>query len=134
MGSEAATLGVLIVEDDPVFSYVLRLFLEAEAGVHVVDNVGTAIEALAHPSLGSADIVLIDIGLPGLDGIAATKQLLELDPALRIVVMSGSGYDTAARSAIAAGAADYVEKGALHETLVATLFAAARPARLRPAA
>jgi DNA-binding NarL/FixJ family response regulator len=126
--------GLLIVEDDQLFASVLRLFLEGEESLSVVDTVATADEAFDHPSLGAVDVVLIDIGLPGIDGIAATKRLLELQPRLRIVVMSGSGFNVPAENAIAAGASAYLEKGALHETLVTTLLSAARANSVRPAA
>jgi DNA-binding NarL/FixJ family response regulator len=120
---------VLIVEDDPMFSYVLRMFLDGAAELHVVDNVGTADEAVDHPSLDRVDVVLIDIGLPGDDGIEATRRLLALDPRLRVVVMSGSGHDLVARNALAAGAAAYLEKGAIHDTLVETLVSVGRRRR-----
>jgi DNA-binding NarL/FixJ family response regulator len=122
---------VLIVEDDPTFSYVLRTFLEGATELHVVDSVGTADEAVGHPLLDRVDLVLIDVGLPGVDGIEATRRLLALDPSLRVVVMSGSGHDLVARNALTAGAAAYLEKGALHDTLVEALISVGR--RRRPA-
>jgi DNA-binding NarL/FixJ family response regulator len=125
---------VLIVEDDPVFSYVLQVLLESAAELHVVGNVGTVAEAVEHPSLDTVDVVLIDVGLPGGDGLEGTRRLREFDPSLQVVVMSGSGFDLVATDALAAGAAAYLEKGDLHETLVATLISVGRRQHASPAA
>ncbi|MDX6512580.1 MAG: two-component system, NarL family, response regulator EvgA [Gaiellaceae bacterium] len=122
--------GVLIVEDDPTFSRVLRIFLDGEEELYVVDNVGTAEEAFAHPLLDAVDLVLIDIGLPGVDGIEATKRLHEINPELHVIVMSGRGFELVARQAVEAGAAAFLEKGALHETLVHTLLSVGRRGRI----
>ena len=125
----AARIRVLIVEDHALFSQVLRLYLEREEQLFVVDAVPTAEAAIGHPHLQDVDVVLTDIGLGVESGIAAIPRLHELNPRLRVVVMSGSGRDETADDAFAAGASAYLEKGPLEDALVTTLLEVGRAAR-----
>jgi DNA-binding NarL/FixJ family response regulator len=122
---------VLVVEDHPGFRMVLRSLLESDERLIVIDDVGSADEALEHPLLDDVDVALMDIGLPGASGIEATKRLRQLNPALRVLIMSGSGFDRAADDAFEAGAVAYLEKGALHEELIEAIVAAGADAARR---
>jgi two-component system invasion response regulator UvrY len=115
-------IAVLIVEDHPALSIAIRALLESHHDeVIVLDDVHTADEALTHPLLDAADAVLIDVGLPDMSGLRATEQLLAGHPGLRVVVMSGSGYDRTRQDSLDCGASAYVEKGCLTDELVHTL-------------
>ena len=109
---------VLLVEDHPGFRQVLRTLLESDERLIVVGDVGSAAEACEHPLLEHVDVALVDVGLPGTDGIEATRQLRTLNDGIRVLIMSGSGFDRAADEALAAGADQYLEKGALHADLI----------------
>jgi DNA-binding NarL/FixJ family response regulator len=109
---------VLLVEDHPGFRLVLRALLESDDRLIVIGDVGSAIEACEHPMLQDVDVALVDVGLPGTNGIEATKRLRQLNSAIRVLIMSGSGFDRASDDALAAGAVQYLEKGALHEDLI----------------
>jgi DNA-binding NarL/FixJ family response regulator len=109
---------VLLVEDHAGFRLVLRALLESDERLIVIDDVGSAVEACEHPMLEHVDVALVDIGLPGTNGIEATKRMRELNTSLRVLIMSGSGFDRASDDALAAGADRYLEKGALHQDLV----------------
>jgi DNA-binding NarL/FixJ family response regulator len=109
---------VLLVEDHPGFRLVLRALLESDERLIVIGDVGSADEALDHPLLADIDVALVDIGLPGTSGIEATKRLRELNSSLRVLIMSGSGFDRASDDALAAGADAYLEKGGLHHDLI----------------
>lgn len=109
---------VLLVEDHPGFRQVLRSLLEADERLIVVGDVGSAAEACEHPLLEHVDVALVDVGLPGINGIEATRQLRKLNDGIRVLIMSGSGFDRAADEALAAGADQYLEKGALHADLI----------------
>jgi DNA-binding NarL/FixJ family response regulator len=124
---------VLLVEDHPGFRLVLRALLEADERLIVIGDVGSAAEACAHPLLEHVDVALVDIGLPGTNGIEATKRLRTLNSALRVLIMSGSGFDRAADDALAAGAERYLEKGALHQDLVEAIVDVGQRARARSA-
>ena len=109
---------VLLVEDHPGFRLVLRALLESDERLIVIDDVGSAAEACEHPLLEHVDVALVDVGLPGTNGIEATKRLRKLNSAIRVLIMSGSGFDRASDDALAAGADRYLEKGALHHDLI----------------
>jgi DNA-binding NarL/FixJ family response regulator len=79
--------------------------------------------------LEHVDVALVDVGLPGTNGIAATKRLRELHPEIRVLIMSGSGFDRASDDAIAAGADQYLEKGALHQDLIEAIVDAGERGR-----
>lgn len=115
---------VLLVEDHPGFRLVLRALLEADERLIVVGDVGSAAEACSHPMLDHVDVALVDVGLPGTSGIEATKRLRELNRGIRVLIMSGSGFDQASGEALAAGADRYLEKGALHQDLIEAIVAA----------
>lgn len=120
---------VLLVEDHPGFRLVLRALLESDERLIVLDDLGSAGAALAHPLLDDVDVALVDIGLPGMSGIEATKRLRILNPHLRVLIMSGSGFDRASDDALAAGADAYLEKGALHRDLIDAIVDAGQRTR-----
>ena len=120
---------VLLVEDHSGFRLVLRALLEADERLIVVGDVGSADEACAHPMLEHVDVALVDVGLPGTSGIEATKRLRELNPDLRVLIMSGSGFDRASDEALSAGADQYLEKGALHHDLIEAIVQAGERGR-----
>ena len=105
-----APVRVLIVEDHPLFAHVLRLYLEEEPELIVIDAVGSAECALEHPHLDDVDVVLIDIGLPRLSGIGAVPRLRARNPALRVIVMSGQGNIDDVIKILRWGAVDYLRK------------------------
>jgi DNA-binding NarL/FixJ family response regulator len=120
---------VLLVEDHAGFRLVLRALLESDERLIVIADVGSASEACAHPLLDDIDVALVDIGLPGTSGIEATRLLRERNSALRIVIMSGSGFGRASDEALAAGADRYLEKGGLHQELIETIVDVGERAR-----
>jgi len=122
---------VLVVEDHAGFRAVLRALLESDERLIVIDDVGSAGELLEHRHLDDVDVVLMDIGLPGANGIDATRMLREQNPSVRVLIMSGSGFDRAADDALAAGAVAYLEKGALHEELIDAIVEAGTRGRAR---
>jgi DNA-binding NarL/FixJ family response regulator len=115
---------VLLVEDHPGFRLVLRALLEADERLIVIDDVGSAAEAYEHPMLEYVDVALVDVGLPGTSGIQATKELRRRNSGIRVLIMSGSGFDRASEDALAAGADQYLEKGALHQDLIEAIVGA----------
>ncbi|MFL5961954.1 MAG: response regulator transcription factor [Gaiellaceae bacterium] len=120
---------VLLVEDHAGFRLVLRALLDADERLIVIDDVGSAAEAWEHPMLQDVDVALVDIGLPGTNGVEATKRLRQLNSRIRVLIMSGSGFDRASDDALAAGADRYLEKGALHEDLIEAIVDAGERAR-----
>ncbi len=103
---------VLIVDDHPVVREGLAAVLEDTKDVRVVGAVGSAEEALASVAVALPDVVLLDLELPGMNGVEAIPHLTAAAPGPRIIVLTA--YDTEERvlGALKAGAAGYLLKGA----------------------
>jgi DNA-binding NarL/FixJ family response regulator len=81
-------LRVLVVDDHQMFADALELLLGAESSVEVVGSVPTGEEAVEVCRRACPDVVLMDIDLPGMDGIEATRAVLEACPGARVVVVT----------------------------------------------
>jgi DNA-binding NarL/FixJ family response regulator len=119
------TVRVLIVDDHPVVREGLRAVLATEPGITVLGDCGSGEEAVRAAAELSPDVVLMDLRLPGLDGVGATRQIVA---AGRSAVLVLTTYDTDGdiSRAIAAGAVGYLLKDAPRQDLVAAVHATAR--------
>ncbi len=116
---------LLIVDDHPLFRRGVRYFLETVPGLEPVGEAGKGEEALAFLERRSVDLVLLDLQMPGLDGIETTRRLLALQPGVRVLILTSFGGGERVHDALKAGAAGYVLKDAAPEELVAAIRAAA---------
>ena len=78
---------VFLVDDHPVVREGIRRLLEMDERVQVVGEAANAAEALDLVASTSAKVVLMDVRLPGMDGIEATRRLKALDPELRVIIL-----------------------------------------------
>ena len=119
------TVGVLIVDDHPIVREGLRAVLATELGITVLGDCGSGEDAVRAAAELSPDVVLMDLRLPGLDGVGATRQIVA---AGRSAVLVLTNYDTDGdiARAIAAGAVGYLLKDAPRQDLVAAVHATAR--------
>jgi DNA-binding NarL/FixJ family response regulator len=115
---------VLLVDDHPMFREGLRFTL-ARAGVVVVGEAADGREALALAEELDPDVVVMDLAMPGLDGLAATAELVARGSRARILVLTMSGEDAAVLAAVRAGARGYLVKGVGPEEAVAAVRAVA---------
>jgi NarL family two-component system response regulator LiaR len=106
----AESIGILIVDDHPVVRNGLRAFLETQEGLAVVGEASDGARAaeLAHEL--EPDVVLMDLVMPGVDGVAATRRIRELSPATKVIVLTSFDGDENVFPAIRAGAAGYLLK------------------------
>lgn len=116
-----APLRVLLVEDDELFRLGLHMRLQQEPGIEVVaeaEDGETAIElAGRHP----LDIVLLDVGLPGIGGVEACRQIKLQNPELPILVLTSRSVKPLIARLIEAGAKGYCLKGIEAEALILAL-------------
>ncbi|HEX4917484.1 MAG TPA: response regulator transcription factor [Limnobacter sp.] len=99
---------VLVVDDHPAVRLALRLVLEREG--HQVIEAKDGNQAMQEVRSSKPDLVIVDIGLPTLDGLNLIKRLRLIEPAPRIIVLSGKPADIYAPRSIAAGAVGFVHK------------------------
>jgi DNA-binding NarL/FixJ family response regulator len=119
------TVRVIIVDDHPVVREGLRAVLSTEPDITVVGECGSAEEAVPAAAELAPDVVLMDLRLPGLDGVAATGQITAAGgPAVLVLTTYDTDGDIA--RAIAAGAVGYLLKDAPRRELVAAVHATAR--------
>ena len=101
---------VFLVDDHPIVRTGLRAVLEADDGIEVVGEADTGEEAISQIPASLASIVLMDVKLPGIDGIEAVRQLLKIKPNLVVIILTSFGGDHVVR-AVEAGAKGYLLKG-----------------------
>jgi DNA-binding NarL/FixJ family response regulator len=125
---------VLIADDQPLVRVGLRKILEAEPDLAVVEEAANGEEAVAEARLHRPDVVLMDIRMPVLDGIEATRRIAAAQPGARVLILTTFGLDTYVFDALRAGASGFMLKDAPPEELVAAVRLVARgDALLAPA-
>lgn len=110
---------VVIADDEPLARERLRTLLEAEPGVEVVAEAENGLDALQACAEHQPDLVLLDISMPGVDGLEAARHLAAFDP--RPAVVFCTAYDDHALSAFEAAAIDYLMKPVRPERLAAAI-------------
>jgi DNA-binding NarL/FixJ family response regulator len=116
---------VLIVDDHDLFRAGLRTLLEEQEGVHVVGEASGGAEAVQLVSESAPDVVVMDLNMPGMTGVEATRQISTLAPLTRVVVLTISDQDSDVMDAILAGACGYLLKDASIQELMQGIEAAA---------
>jgi two-component system, NarL family, response regulator LiaR len=101
---------VLLVDDHAVVREGLRAFLELQDGIEVVGEAADGEEAVTQATNLRPDVILMDLVMPRLDGVGAMRQLRELVPSARVVVLTSFLEDERLLPAIQAGAAGYLLK------------------------
>ncbi|WP_291424808.1 response regulator transcription factor [Deinococcus sp.] len=129
------TVRVLLVDDHAVVRQGLRLFLGLDPDIQVVGEAANGEEALAEAQRLHPDVVVMDLMMPVMDGIAATRQLRRRLPDTEIIALTSTLEEHKVNGAIEAGAISYMLKDASSDTLAEAIHAAARgEVRLHPEA
>jgi CheY-like chemotaxis protein len=122
---------VLVVEDDDSFAEALTELLEADGRLEVAGRARDGREAIELAEALRPDVVLMDIVLPVMDGVEATREIRRRQPTIPVVGITGSEYEERALEVQEAGAVDFVRKGRLDPDLVEIVVAAAHHRRRR---
>lgn len=120
-GSDAAPTRVMIVEDQQLIRRAFRTMLSLEPDLDIVAEAGDGHEAVRLAKLTRPDVVLMDLQMPRMGGVAATRQILADLPNTRIVVLTTFDSDEMVLDAVAAGAAAYLLKDADEAEILATI-------------
>ena len=117
MSDDTAGVSVALVDDQQLIRTGLRMVVESAPGLHVAWEAGDGQEALTRARAHPVDVILMDVRMPVLDGIAATKVLVREQPKCRVLVLTTYDSDDHAYAAIRAGASGFLLKDAPAEEL-----------------
>jgi two-component system response regulator NreC len=120
------SIRILIADDHGVLRAGLRSLLNAEPDLEVVGEVGDGEEALRLTRALQPDIVLMDVSMPGCGGIEATRQLKEIAPGVRVLILTVHEDTSLLQQAIQEGASGYILKRAAESELVNAIRAVYR--------
>jgi DNA-binding NarL/FixJ family response regulator len=128
------SISVLVADDQSMVRAGFRLLLGGEDGIDVVAEAGDGNEAIAKAARFRPTIVLMDIRMPELDGLEATRRILAADPEARVLILTTFDLDEYIFAALTAGASGFVLKDDPPEQLIAAIrTVAAGSALLSPA-
>jgi NarL family two-component system response regulator LiaR len=116
--SSATRVRVLIVDDHAIVRKGIRALLSEAGGFDVVGEAGNGQEAVLRAQESSPDVILMDVLMPGMDGIEATRLITSRQPKTRILVLTSFAADNKVFPAIKAGALGYLLKDSSPEELV----------------
>jgi DNA-binding NarL/FixJ family response regulator len=115
---------VLVVDDHATFVRAVTLLLNDDPDIEVVGTAGDGAEAIELALSRQPDVVLMDINMPGVDGIDATRQIIDAAPHVAVVTLTMFDDDDNVASALASGAVGYLLKGARQEQIRRAVHAA----------
>lgn len=125
MSEPEARRSIVLVEDHELTRVGLRTALDAAAGLHVVGEAPDGPSGLEVISKLRPDVAVIDLGLPGMDGIELTRRVRAASPQTRILILTMHDLESEVLAALAAGADAYALKISPTETIVAAVRIAA---------
>jgi DNA-binding NarL/FixJ family response regulator len=116
---------VLLVDDHQLLRDSLKSLLNAHVGIDVVGTAGDGAEALEVAAKSQPDVVLMDLSMPGIGGVEATRLLLQQQPGVQVVILTSSPDQELIFDSVQAGAVGYLLKDAAPEAVVAAVRSAA---------
>jgi len=119
-------LRVLIADDHPLFRHGIAALLQAATGFEVVGEATSGEEVVTLAEQLQPDVVLMDIRMPGISGIEATRRILHTSPHIRILIVTMSEDDASVFTAMRAGARGYVLKEAQKDDMLRAIRAVGR--------
>ncbi len=117
---------VLVVDDHPLVRRGVADLLDSTVDITVIGTASDGAEAVASLGTAPADVVLMDIEMPGMDGVEATRQIVDSIPTTVVVILTTFADQDRINRALDAGAAGYLLKDAEPEELIRGIRAAAR--------
>jgi DNA-binding NarL/FixJ family response regulator len=123
MGTDGgAAVPVLVADDHPLFRGALVAFLDGVDGIDVIGEARNGEEAVALAHEHHPRVVIMDVQMPGIDGVEATRRILHEAPDTRIVILTGGTEVGHAEAAMRAGACAYVLKSREPEEIFAAIL------------
>jgi DNA-binding NarL/FixJ family response regulator len=119
------TISILIADDQPMLRLGFRLVLDAQADMHVVGEVGDGASAARLAAAQHPDVVLMDVRMPGVDGIEATRRIVATQSATRVLILTTFDLDEYAYAGLRAGASGFLLKDVPPPDLLSAIRAVA---------
>jgi DNA-binding NarL/FixJ family response regulator len=116
-------LRVLFADDHPVFRNGMRALVDSLLDMQVVGEATTGAEAVSLAAAEQPDVVLMDLQMPGMSGVAATRAILDTSPHMQVLIVTMFEDDESVFAALRAGARGYVLKGASPQEIVQAIAA-----------
>ena len=116
-------LRILIADDHPLFRHGIHAFLHLDSEIEVVGEATSGDEAIAQAEALHPDVILMDVNMPGVNGIEATRRILNNFPHMRVLVVTMFEDDATVFAAMRAGARGYVLKDAEKENILRAIQA-----------
>jgi DNA-binding NarL/FixJ family response regulator len=114
-------VGVLLVDDDDLMRAGLKAVLSTDAGIEVVAEAGDGRSAVVAARRHGPDVVLMDVCMPDLDGIAATREVVAVSPEIKVAILTTFEQDDYIFGALNAGASGFLLKRTKPEELIAAI-------------
>ena len=122
----AKQIRILLVDDHAVLRAGLRALLEAEPGFQVVGEAGTGEDGVRLAAQTRADVVVMDLSMPGMGGLEAVRQIAALNQGTRVLVLTMHGEEEHLLPVLEAGGSGYVTKMSADEELIEAIHTVAR--------
>jgi DNA-binding NarL/FixJ family response regulator len=119
------TTSILLVDDQELLRMGFRMVLDAQPDLEVAAEAGDGAEAVALTSELVPDVVLMDVRMPGMDGVEATRRIVEAGSASRVIILTTFDVDEYAYAALRAGASGFLLKDAPPADLLSAIRAVA---------
>ena len=116
---------ILLADDQELLRMGFRMVLEAQAGMEVVGEAGDGAEAVALTRRLEPDVVLMDVRMPGMDGVQATRELVDGGSSAHVIILTTFDLDEYAHAALRAGASGFLLKDAPTADLLSAIRAVA---------
>ena len=117
---------VLLVDDQALVRAGFRMILDAEPDIEVIGEAADGVEAVDFVRLNNTDVVLMDVRMPNLDGIEATRRILGLDGETKVLMLTTFDMDEYVYEALRAGASGFLLKDVPPEQLVSAILVVAQ--------
>jgi DNA-binding NarL/FixJ family response regulator len=114
----AAPIRLLIVDDEPLFVEMVEVMLGAEPGIEIVGTASDGEEGVRLAAKLAPDVIIMDISMPVMNGIDATREIREANPGASILILTGGSTVTEIDDARTAGAGGYLTKDRIANELV----------------
>ena len=120
------SIRILLVDDHKIVRQGVRAFFDAHKGIEVIGEAGSGAEAVKMVEERVPDVVLMDLIMPGMDGVEATRLAKNISPRTQIVVLTSYHDDEHIFPALQAGALSYILKDVEMDELAEAVFKASR--------